>query len=906
MISPHHFAGKPPETAPHMPRETTGDRMTDLASVDVLRSYQILDTEREAPFDEIVEMGARLLQCPVAILGFFDDRREWIKAATGWNVSFLPPDLSIALRLRSGGATTSIVPDLAADPRFKDHPLVSRPPQIRFAASAPLVDSNGVTLGALTVLDRAPHAAVEHADFLGVLARQAVLLLEMRKREREHGDAAELRQALEESESRFRELFEHADDLIISIAPDGRLLHVNQAFLSAIGYASDDVSKRSIVSLTAPDARDEFKASLDRVMSAGHPERVETVLITSSGKRMTVEGGLNPKMIEGRALLARVIFRDITERKKFEAELARARDAALESARLKNQFLTNVSHEIRTPMNGIIGMIDLLLSTSLDTEQKEFALLARSSAEQLLAIVNNILHVSAIEAGSLTPVNNDFDLYRTIQRIVEVMEVAALGKDLNVVFHYEPNVPTVVRGEQARVRQVLTNLIDNAVKFTEQGKVTVSVRLEQETDTHHIVRFDVVDTGIGIADSDRVLLFGKFSQVEGGSTRRFQGVGLGLATAKQLVEMMGGLIGVDSVKGEGSDFWFSIPFIKQSASALPSVSSELDFRGKRVLLVDQSLTSRRTVRNYLESIWEMKVEEAENAAAAVATLHRAADDGRPYRVVIFDVMPDADELTFARTVKGDSRLASTGLIYLSSLGDRLDLPALRAAGIAACAQKPVGQSELFDALTIAIARDAIPVARQASAPRSLDDIVAPVSPRRTFSGIELPLPIKAAAPEEVVFPEASPFAEVSPVPEPSAPAPPSPAVPMPDALRVLLVEDNFLNLKLTLSQLEKLGLKADSVMNGKQALEALEFGNYGLILMDCQMPVMDGYEATMEIRRRERNGPRRYIIAMTANALAGDREKCLAAGMDDYLSKPTRPEELAAALSRFIARAALP
>jgi len=369
---------------------------------------------------------------------------------------------------------------------------------------------------------------------------------------------------------------------------------------------------------------------------------------------------------------------------------------------------------------------------------------------------------------------------------------------------------------------------------------------------------------------------------------------VGLAISVHLVEMMGGLIGVDSVPGQGSDFWFSLPFVKQSASALPTSSSELDFRGGRVLLVDQSSPSRRMVRNYLETIWEMKVQEAENAAAAVAALHRAADEARPFRVVLFDLMPDADELTFARTVKSDSRLASTGLIYLSSLGDRLDLPALRAAGIAACAQKPVGQSELFDALTIAIARDALPVARQASAPMSLDDIVAPPSPRRTFSGTEVPLPLTAIP------------IEIASAPNSPMPSSPAPMVAMPQSLRVLLVEDNFLNLKLTLSQLEKLGLKADSAMNGKQALDALEYGNYSLILMDCQMPIMDGYEATMEIRRRERDGLRRYIIAMTANALAGDREKCLAAGMDDYLSKPTRPEELAAALSRFLAKAAQP
>jgi CheY-like chemotaxis protein len=374
-----------------------------------------------------------------------------------------------------------------------------------------------------------------------------------------------------------------------------------------------------------------------------------------------------------------------------------------------------------------------------------------------------------------------------------------------------------------------------------------------ETETHRVLRFEVRDTGIGITDEDRTLLFERFSQIDAGSTRRFGGVGLGLATARHLVETMGGLIDVDSAPGQGSTFWFTVPFPKVTHDRRPVVSSDLDLSGKRVLLVEPHPTTRKVVRHYLETIWQMRVDLALDGAEALAMLRSENVAGDPYRVVVFDSLDDFDPIRFARLVRADDRAGTLSLVQLVNAGAAVNDERIRSAGINAYVSKPVGQRELFDALAIALAQDALLFARPITSGREQEPV------------IEVSADVKRT-------------------------------------IRVLLAEDNFLNMKLTMSQLEKLGYEADSVANGKEALEALDAKSYDVILMDCQMPVLDGYQATSEIRRREQRGEkRRHIIAMTANALEGDREKCLAAGMDDYLAKPTRAEDLASALAKFFA-----
>jgi len=506
-------------------------------------------------------------------------------------------------------------------------------------------------------------------------------------------------------------------------------------------------------------------------------------------------------------------------------------------------------------MNGIIGMLDLLESTQMTEEQRDYGRQAHASADQLLSIVNNILYVSAVEEGGLGSTSIDFDLYKTLQRIVEVMKIAALGKDIEVEFAYDKNLPPLMRGDQGKLRQVVTNLMENAIKFTEEGKVMLRVAQQTETDTHRVVRIEIHDTGIGISEEDRLLLFEKFSQVDGSQSRKYQGTGLGLATARQLVETMGGLIDVESKTGVGSTFWFTIPFPKHAVGRAPIASSDLEFKGRRVLLVDQFPTSRKIVRHYLDTTWGMRVETADNAMGALAALRNAAESD-PFRVVLFDAMPDIDAYSFAREVRADALIAATSLLFLVASQSDVNREKMREAGINAYVVKPVGQTELFDAMTVALAKDALAAAKP---------VAQPASP------------------------------ETAPAPNVSAEAR--------KRVRVLLAEDNFLNAKLTMSQLQKLGYDADSVPNGKEAVAAVEKNDYQIILMDCQMPVLDGYQATIEIRRRDRErGSTRRIIAMTANALEGDREKCLAAGMDDYLSKPTKHDELETALARYFAK----
>jgi PAS domain S-box-containing protein len=807
--------------------------------------------------DSIAEDAARMAGAP-AVIGFVvvdgDRQVEHVAASHGWSVKSLPGAWSLAA-VMAGERAPLVVADTSRDPRVAQHPLVTASPFIRFFAGAPILGADGAFLGALTVIDRNPR---QDAAGLGeVLRLLAARVTDRLAAKRKDDRMAHLLAALEESEGRFRDFFEQTPELIASVDADGRLLHVNEAFVELLSIARDELVRQPLDRVIESSARDAFRVAFREVVASGEPLMIETVLVTSTGRQVTVEGTFQPKVIDGRAVLARVMFHDISERKEFEAELGYARDAALEAARLKTQFLTNVSHEIRTPMNGIVGMIDLLLASSLNEEQSDFAHQARASADQLLSIVNNILYVSNVQSGSLAAANVDFDLFRLAQRIVEVMKVGALGKDLHVALEWDDALPVLFRGNQGKLRQVITNLMENAVKFTEQGRIVLRIRKQTESESHVVARFEVSDTGIGISEEDRLLLFEKFSQIEATQTRRFQGVGLGLAAARHLVETMGGLMDVESRPGIGSTFWFTITFPRAGDDRVPIASSDLTFRGQRVLLADQFLTSRRIVRHYLETALEMRVDVCENGNEALAMLRAAAKAGDAYRVTVYDRMPDYEEHAFARAVRADEAIRRTGLVFLAAAGRPVNEGSMREAGIQAYAVKPPGQAELSDAITIAVAGDALGKRRSA------------LTPALNRDGLP-PLPVPAEARESV---------------------------------RVLLVEDNFLNMKLTMSQLQKLGYRADSAANGREALEAMAKSDYAIVVMDCQMPVMDGYEATSQIRRRDGAARHRHIIAMTANALEGDREKCLSAGMDDYLAKPTRQEDLEVALARYFATA---
>jgi PAS domain S-box-containing protein len=548
---------------------------------------------------------------------------------------------------------------------------------------------------------------------------------------------------------------------------------------------------------------------------------------------------------------------EAAERRLIEADLANARDEALGSARLKAEFLANMSHEIRTPMNGVIGMTNLLLNTDLRGPQRDYAETIRVSANGLLKIINEILDFSKIEAGKVTFEFVDFDLLETVESTVELIAEQAQTKGIELISSIHPGVFSRLRGDPVRLRQILTNLISNAVKFTERGEVLVRVSQENETATEAVLRFEVNDTGIGIPTSDQTRLFQAFSQADGSNKRKYGGTGLGLAISKQLVTLMNGKIGVESEPGHGSTFWFTARLGKQPPPPRPAEMRGPVWANARVLVVDDNATVREALSQQLAH-WKMRGDSAGGATEALELLRSAAAAGDPYKVAVLDLLlPEMEDLSLACAIKATPALADIQLIVLKSLGRRIEARALEAAGISVSLVKPVKQSRFFDCLT----------------------------------GV---LGSRSAA----LVPVAEPIGSIS-----------SPSNPLLSNVRILLAEDNEINRLVALGQLGELGYHADVAVNGLEVLAALQRQAYDIILMDCQMPEMDGFEATRRIRSARNEPPpaldysRVHIIAVTANAMQGDREKCLSAGMNDYVSKPVEAGALKAALERWRPRA---
>ena len=655
---------------------------------------------------------------------------------------------------------------------------------------------------------------------------------------------------LREAEEKYRSIFENAIEGIFQTTPDGAYMSVNPALAQIFGYESPDDLMCTVTNIgrqlyAKPVRRAEFVSLMNE---KGSVTEFESEIRRKDGTGIWIsERARAVRDKDGKVLYYEGAVEDVTARRETEAAITQARDAALESTRLKSEFLANMSHEIRTPMNGIIGMSGLLMDSDLTPKQKDFAETIQSSADALLTILNDILDFSKIEAGMLTFEEIDFQLAGVVEGAVDLLATRAAAKDVDLASLVQCDIPGALRGDPGRLRQVITNLVGNAVKFTDSGEVFVQAVNSAETETDVLVRFTVRDTGVGIAPEAVDRLFQAFVQADGSTTRKYGGTGLGLAICKQLVRQMDGEIGVESELGKGSTFWFTARFLKQEVPA-PAVATDME--GVRVLVVEGSATIRPVV-DHLFPAWGLRGEHTASSPEAICALQGAAAKGHPYDIAILDMRTqgDADALGLARSIKADLRISATRILMLSGLGRRDGAETMRDIGIDACLSKPLKQTALRECLTRIMARD-----EAGSIVSGLVAIEQRTGPATPLDGCEL---------------------------------------------RILIAEDNPVNQKVALHQLRKIGYEADAVDHGQAALDAMRRASYDVVFMDCQMPGLDGYETTRELRRVEAGERHTWIVAMTANTLEGDREKCLAAGMDDYIAKPVKIEELRAALNRF-------
>ncbi len=666
----------------------------------------------------------------------------------------------------------------------------------------------------------------------------------------------------------YRTLFEDSAAVMLLIDPTtGELRDANHAACDFYGHARGELLTRTMMDLelTSPEDVPCLKVLADGVSpsffhSRHHLASGEVREVTVCAKRVVIHG----------QELAHLIVHDDTQRRHAERGVLKAKEAtentnreleaAVERANLmafraeaaniaKGEFLATMSHEIRTPMNGVIGMSDVLLDTDLTAEQREYAEMIKSSAEALLAIINDILDFSKIDAGKLDLESIDFDLRTLLEDLTDAQGLRAQEKGLEFASFIDPEVPSLVCGDPGRLRQILNNLLGNAIKFTQQGCVSLRTSLQSEVDDSATIRFVVTDTGMGIPAEKLPLLFEPFTQLDGSMTRKFGGTGLGLSISQQLADLMGGQISVESDEGKGSTFQFTVRLATRAPAASGQEFRHADLAGVRVLVMEASRISRMALSAMLDS-WKCRHEEVDSSTDALERLRTAAAEGDPFQLALLDmVMPGMDGEAVGRLVKEDPVLRNTTLVMMTSIGRRGDAKRLEALGFAAYLTKPIRRSSLHDLLATTLGCKENPAC-----------------------------PYRHIITRHTVAEERR------------------------RKCRLLVVEDNPTNQELVSQLLEKMGLRADIVGDGPKAVQALGAVSYDLVLMDVQLPDMDGFMTTRAIRTSTSGvlNPKVPIIAMTAHAMKGDKEKCLQAGMDDCISKPIRSMELSAVLERWV------
>lgn len=709
-----------------------------------------------------------------------------------------------------------------------------------------LVESFNKMLGRIQERD----AALQHAkDDLEMRVEARTIELQMEVSERLKAE-----ETLSDERKVLRALIDNIPDFMYVKDAECRFVVANQAVARQMGAQSpSDVIGKSDFDFYPKHLAETFYHDEMRVIRTGEAEvnREEEGVDAhgSVSQVLTTQVPLRDK--KGRVTGLAGIGRDITHIKKAQEEMRKAREAAEASSRAKSEFLANMSHEIRTPLNGVIGMTELALDTELTAEQREYLETVKTSGDSLLTVINDILDFSKIEAGKIDIESIDFDLRELLESTMKALALRADEKGLELLCEVAAEVPDTVRGDSTRLRQVLNNLVGNAIKFTEKGEVALKVQVESKEEKEALFRFTVADTGIGVPENKRELIFDPFSQADTSTTRKYGGTGLGLTISARLVGMMGGRIWVESEVGRGSQFHFTARLGTASGKEvkLGTVAPPELLRDVRVLVVDDNETNRRILKGMLLR-WQMKPTCVDGGELALEELSSAYRAGRPFGLILTDMnMPAMSGFEMIEEIRKRPELSTATIMMLTSSGHRGDAARCKELGVSAYLLKPVRQSDLREA----IAR------------------------------------VLGARPQDGAIPLITRFS-LHDAREPK------------ESLRVLLAEDNLVNQRLAVRLLEKRGHRVLVAANGLEALNALAKEQFDLVLMDVQMPEMDGLEATAAIRQREKGtGMHQPVVALTAHAMKGDQEKCLAGGMDGYLTKPIRPQELDQLLATYVA-----
>ena len=739
--------------------------------------------------------------------------------------------------------------DFLSDARTAHWHDVARLAGIAAGAALPLIQ-HGRSIGVLLLYSADKNAFDEEVvQLLMHMGRNVVFALDNFKREAERAAAEE---QLRTADARLKRATRGANDGLWELDVASREIWVSEHFAEMFDCDQQEFlgnRQKFFEILHAEDAA-RLREAIERSIRDDVPVDMEVRATTRAGElRWYRLRGAAERNSDGVPLTVSGSQRDVTQKQQYSLALLEATETAAAANKAKSQFLANMSHEIRTPMNGVIGMIELLLETKLNPMQLDYAETVRDSAAGLLTVINDILDFSKVEAGKLDLELLDMDMRDTVEDVARLLAIQAHVKGLEVIALIDPSLPALVRGDAGRLRQVLLNLGGNAVKFTQKGEVSIECKVAQRDDRAVTIRCEVRDTGMGIPASRVDALFTAFTQVDASTTRRFGGTGLGLSIVKRLIELMGGAVGVSSEEGVGSTFWFTVrlELAQDTTKARPAPPTQL--RGQRIIIVDDNMTNRKVLMGQL-SLCGMDAMCASSADEALSLMRHAAVAGRPFEVALLDhQMPGCDGATLGKTILAEHALRGARLILLTSSGQRGDGRMFSELGFAGYLLKPVTHRDLTDCLMMVLGT-------QADGWRMATQ---PIVTRHALRSQRLR-----------------------------------------ETHHILLAEDNVVNQKVACRILEKLGYRIDVAADGQAAFEAWQSGRYHLILMDCQMPVMDGYETTRKIREHEAGGKRIPIIALTAHAMKGADNECRAAGMNDYLSKPIDREQLQTALQRWL------